>query len=205
MRRGLEWLKRHQHADGHWSLEKFYNELPGKSYPGKGNVQSDTAATGFGLLPFLGEGHTPQQGEHHETVARRRPVAGGHQKPDGELFVRAGSETRMYGHGLASIALCEAYGMTQDPHSASRRRRRSTSSSRRNTDRPAAGADAPADRADTSVVGWQVMALKSGEMAGLDGAAQTFERGQALAGRVEANRPVGRACSAIRPPRRRRR
>ena len=35
-----------------------------------------------------------------------------HQKPDGDLSADAASQ--MYSHGLATIALCEDYGMSHD-------------------------------------------------------------------------------------------
>ena len=73
----------------------------------------------------------------------------------------------MYSHGIAAIALCEAYAMTHD----------------KNLLVPAGAAInficyaqdpsgggwryQPRDRGDTSMLGWQVMALKSGYMAGL--------------------------------------
>jgi hypothetical protein len=72
----------------------------------------------------------------------------------------------MYEQGLATIALCEAFGMTADPGlrlPAQRaiqyivRAQHSGGGWRYGPDQPG----------DTSVTGWQVMALKSGEMAGL--------------------------------------
>jgi len=70
----------------------------------------------------------------------------------------------MYSHGLAAIALCEAYGMTHD----------------KQLQAPAQGSIAfivyaqdpvgggwryaPKQPGDTSAVGWQIMALKSGHM-----------------------------------------
>ena len=78
----------------------------------------------------------------------------------------------MYSHGLAAITLCEAYGLTKDSHiriaaeGAIRFIEASQSStggwhykSQTDPGEPPYG--------DTSVVGWQIMALKSAQMAGL--------------------------------------
>ena len=73
----------------------------------------------------------------------------------------------MYSHGLATIAMCEAYGLTSDP------RIKSSAQMGINyilsAQDPAGGGWRYAVRTagDTSVTGWQVMALKSGQMAGL--------------------------------------
>jgi hypothetical protein len=73
----------------------------------------------------------------------------------------------MYTHGLAAICLCEAYGLSRD---------RQIGASAQQAIHFIEGAQnkgdggwryAPGDPGDTSVVGWQVMALKSGQMAGL--------------------------------------
>jgi hypothetical protein len=97
----------------------------------------------------------------------------------------------MYGHGLASIALCEAYGMTQDPtlHGPAQkavdyivRAQHAVSGGWRYT---------PGQPADTSVVGWQLMALKSAEMAGLPVPPRTLEGVKRWLASVEANKPAG--------------
>ena len=81
----------------------------------------------------------------------------------------------MYAHGLATIAICEAYGMTADPALGK-------SAQRAINFIVAAQSDnggwryQPREGGDTSVVGWQVMALKSGQMAGLDIPAVTVYR-----------------------------
>ncbi len=71
---------------------------------------SDISGTAFGLLPFLAAGQT------HETGAYKKIINAG-------LYYSMEAETRwqlcrmaptMYEHGLASIALCECYGMTGD-------------------------------------------------------------------------------------------
>ena len=66
------------------------------------------------LLPFLGAGQTHLQGSYKKNVQAGLYYLVSRMKigPDGgDLSYDQGV---MYGHGLASIALCEAYGMTKD-------------------------------------------------------------------------------------------
>lgn len=169
VKRGLVWLVEHQYADGHWSLHQL--DPPEKKLPatsGAGGIASDTAATGLGLLPFLGSGHTHLAGEYQPVVTKAVSWLVERQKPDGNLFTDAPSNAFMYSHGIASIALCEAYGLSQDE------RLRDPAQRALNFIVAAQHAGTggwryrPGEPGDTSVVGWQVMALKSGEMAGLD-------------------------------------
>jgi len=168
VRQGLVWLAGHQHDDGHWSLDRFYNEPKGRSMPGKGSIRSDTAATGFGLLPLLANGHTHQAGEHRQTVQKALEWLLAHQKPDGELSVPGSPSTRMYAHAIATIALCEVYGMTQDPALRDPAQRAVGFILRAQHRQSGGWRYEPRTPADTSVVGWQVMALKSAQMASLD-------------------------------------
>ena len=72
-----------------------------------------TAATAIALLPFLGAGYTHTEGEYQDLVDRglyylvRRSL----RTPNGSDL----QEGTMYAQGLATIALCEAYAMTEDP------------------------------------------------------------------------------------------
>jgi hypothetical protein len=77
-----------------------------------GGAESRTAATGLGLLPFLGAGQTPERGIYREHVKRGLAWLVSAQKADGDLRSGIGN---MYSHGIASIALCEAYMLTKDP------------------------------------------------------------------------------------------
>ena len=80
----------------------------------------------------------------------------------------------MYSHGLATIAMCEAYGLTSDA------RIKTAAQLGINyivtAQDPAGGGwrYSPRTPGDTSVTGWQVMALKSGQMAGLSVPKKTF-------------------------------
>jgi hypothetical protein len=175
VRLGLDWLKNHQHDDGHWSLEKFYNETKGKNYSGKGNVHSDTAATGFALLPFLGHGQTHVSGEHQATVRKGLQWLVTHQKADGDLNVNPAANTRMYAHAIATIALCEAYGMTKESTLREPAQRAVDFIVRAQNASLGAWRYEPRNDSDTSVTGWQVMALKSGQMASLEVPPRSFE------------------------------
>ena len=171
---GLDFLARHQSADGSWSLHDF---AAGRAYenPGLAAMQSNTAGTGLALLSFLGAGYTHTDGKYRDVVARGLGYLLAHQKPDGDLFLpldpRSTQNVWLYSHGIASIALCEAYGMTREasPAAAPPWRALWISSSRPQSPDHEGGlaAHTPGHGSDTSVSGWQVMALKSGELSGL--------------------------------------
>jgi hypothetical protein len=73
----------------------------------------------------------------------------------------------MYSHGIATIALCEAYGMTGDPllRDPAQRAVDFIASARNTTD--GGWRYEPGMSGDTSVLGWQVMALASARRVGL--------------------------------------
>ncbi len=170
---GLRWLSEHQAPDGHWSLTEFHQHGRCKC-TGAGTHTNDVAATAFGLLPFLGAGQTHRptgdaNKRYASNVDRALRYLIAHQNREGGFVVQGSSNTHLYAHGLATIALCEAYALTNDP--ALRRPAQS-----------ALGYIVSAQTAeggwrydprgqtgfDTSVGGWQLMALKSGQMGGLD-------------------------------------
>lgn len=162
--RALEWLARHQNPDGSWSFDHSKNQCQGRC-ANPGNIQhGNLGATGLALLPFLGAGQTQRVGKYQRTVQMGLYYLVNNMKIDangGSLM----DEGVMYSHGICAICLCECYAMTRDP----------------NLQEPAQQAlnfivyaqdkigggwrYAPGDPGDTSVVGWQLMALKSGHMA----------------------------------------
>ena len=170
----LDWLARHQGLDGGWSLD-YHNRCKDPSCTGVGDARSDAAATAMGLLPFLAAGQTHQSRGHYQKVVKNALAwLVGHQKPTGDL---SAGGSQMYSHGLATIAMCEAYGMTND-----RALRAPAQAALRFIE---VGQDpetggwwyAHLQRGgDTSVFGWQVMALKSGLMAGLAVSPASLER-----------------------------
>ncbi len=161
--RGLAWLARHQNANGSWSLDKFHLAPKATSGPqdGLGSVYSDTAATALALMAFLGAGQTHKQGEYQDVVRAGLRWLVYSQGPDGDL--RGPGSGRMYAHGMAAIVLCEAFAMTGDDTLRVPAQRAIDFIVR--AQHPAGGwRYEPGQAGDTSIVGWQLMALQSGRL-----------------------------------------
>lgn len=162
---GLKWMSQHQAPDGHWSLDNFSQH--GKCNCADAGRQHDIAGTGFGLLPFLGAGetHKPTQGGrkqlYEKNVERGLKWLLLKQNRNGDF---GGG---MYTHGIASIAVCEAYGVTSDPMLKGPAQRAVNFIVEAQNDTGGWDYTAKGATADTSVSGWNVQALKSGQMGGL--------------------------------------
>lgn len=185
----LNWLARHQNQDGSWSLDDFSRHCKKTTCDGKGDVKSETAATAFALLPYFAAGQTHEtKGPYQLTIRRGLDWLIKSQKPDGRL----GSST-MYEHGLASIALCEAFGLSKDVRVGGPAQKALQFIEA--AQNPTSGGWHYAPRAvtagDTSVVGWQMMALKSGQMAGLKVDPKTVEGGKKFLKSVSSGKAGG--------------
>jgi hypothetical protein len=199
--RGLEWLALHQARDGSWRFDLSDCRCDG-GCRNPGTVASTTAATGLALLPFLGAGHTHLEGRHRDTVTRGLYYLMSRQQPTprgGDL-----SEGTMYGHGVATLALAEALGMTRDDA----------------LEKPLADAVRfivtaqdlhgggwrylPGQAGDTTVTAWQFAALKSASLAGvtvpsptIDGVARFLDRVQTPDGTAYGYlAPEARPCTS---------
>lgn len=172
--RALEWLAQRQQRDGTWNFDHRRGPKAGRGEnPGEA-VVAVNGATALALLPFLGAGITHKEGKYKQNVQaglvalgrrmKRERFGGSFHEPEGD----------MYSHGLASIVLCEAYGMTNDktliPYA------QQALNFIVYAQDPAGGGwrYQPREPGDTSVVGWQLMALKSGRMAFLQAPDATF-------------------------------
>ncbi len=182
---GLRWLARHQSSGGQWQLDRFSHAGDCNGQCDGEGMESNEAATALALLPFLGAGQSHKLGLYQDAVDRGLKWLVSRQRADGSLMGNGGG--RMYAHGIATIVLCEAVAMSGD-----------------NSFRPAAqraidfiaGAQHdgggwryyPGEEGDTSVVGWQLMALQSGKIAYLKVPKSAFER----AGRFLDTVKIGR-------------
>ena len=168
----LKWLAAHQDPNsGAWSLTHSIVCNGQCDHAGKRRF-SQNAATGLALMCFLGAGQTHLEGEYKQTVFKGLGFLIKNmkfQKGLGSWYVGGGGQgyDDMYAHGIASIAMCEAFGMTKDP--ALLEAAQNGVNFLAYAQNPSTGGwhYAPQGLGDTSVVGWQMMALKSAAMSGL--------------------------------------
>ena len=93
--RGLEYLAVHQQPDG-----SFDTSGP------------KTAVTGLCVMAFMGSGHTPGDGRYGPAVRRGVDYILRQFPEDG--YVGRVDGSRMYGQGIITLALAEAYGVERD-------------------------------------------------------------------------------------------
>ncbi len=165
----LYWIARHQMRDGSWSLQEYTKMCKDKSCTGAGGQESFSAATAMCVLPYFAAGQTHlSNGPFKQTIADGVYWLLSHQKPDGDLSADAsGKQSWMYSHGLATIALCECYAMSHDKNVGRAAQKAINFIQAAQNTKTGGWRYHPGDEGDTSVAGWQLMALKSAQMAGL--------------------------------------
>jgi outer membrane biosynthesis protein TonB len=174
----LDWMAANQSADGRWDADAHgagkESKIMGHDRGGAGK-KADTGVTGLALLAFLGAGESHLEGKHRENVQHGLEFLLDSQAADGSLAGDAELFAAMYCHGIATLALSEAYAMTGDE-----RLKSAVTKAINYTVRSQHSAGGwryrPGDAGDLSQFGWQVMSLKSAEMAGLPIPAETRTR-----------------------------
>lgn len=167
---GLAWLARQQLPDGSWSLQGINGE--------RAVLVTDTAATGLALLAFQGAGYSHREHKYVDVVNGGIRYLLANQKDDGDLFLPMDDESNrsvwFYSHCIAVLALCESYGMTQDPEL--REPVQKAINFLLDAQHPKRGGwrYSPQYGSDMSVTGWAMMALKSGQLANLEVPEKTF-------------------------------
>lgn len=183
---GLDWLTKHQEPDGRWDMSKHGST---KAY--------NTAGAGLALLCYYGwgikhgeYGDASKDPQHHEAVDKALAWLIEQQKPDGDL--RGSSHQHaMYCHGIAAIALCEAYALTEDP----KLKEPATLAIQfiLNAQHDAGGwRYTPGQAGDLSVTGWQLMALHSASMSGIEVPDEAFEKAKRFVDSVAYGKQGGR-------------
>jgi hypothetical protein len=165
--RGIAWLARHQREDGSWSFNHSEQCQSEGCSTGAGTM-SDTAATGLALLPILGHGYTHMEKTKYQDCVRRGIewlVA--HQQENGDLFIGPPGMAYMYSHAIGTMALCEAYGMTQDARLEGPARMAVEFIIEAQNSVTGGWRYAPGQDGDTSVFGWQIFAFRSAVIAGI--------------------------------------
>lgn len=166
----LAWLAQTQSAGGQWEARRFgagqESWINGQNRQGAG-AKADAGVTGLALLAYLGAGYTHLQGDYQETVAAALEYLLRIQDPSGHLAGNADPYAFMYCHGMACLALGEAYAMTRDKSLEPAVRRAVDYTLSAQHSQTGGWRYRPGEVGDTSQLGWQLMALMSAEHAGV--------------------------------------
>lgn len=178
----LAWLAEHQLSDGSWTFDPGdHPNCRGRCQNAGGIGHAPFGATGLALLPFLGAGNTPYEGKYKDNVRRgiQFLIKQGVKIEQGLSYMDNGT---MYSHGLCAIVLCETYTMLP-PIERSKLSGLNTAMLQslafiENAQDPSGGGwrYRPRQAGDTSVVGWQIMALKSAQIGKVKVQRVTFQR-----------------------------
>ncbi len=180
---GLEFFSHTQFNDGHWSLHRLPDGVAADP-ASLGTLHADTAATGLALLTYLGAGYTHQDEKYRDVVRRGVEWLVKHQQADGDLSYHGSDPTydpkndptHFYSQGIATIALCEAYGMTQDRELREPAQKAIDFIVKSQDPQLGGWRYEPGKGSDTSVTGWQLMALVSAQKAGLEVPEETLRK-----------------------------
>ena len=177
--RALDWFSRHQEKDGRWAIHKH-----------GGQKNHDIASTSFALLCYFGWG-----AKHNKDGPYRETVEKGvqwlmDQAKKGDFT--NGQHNGMYDHGVATLALAEAYGLTKDPSLRETLQQAvDFVVAAQNKSHGAWDYRPKSKRMDTSVSGWQLMALKSADLAGIEIPSESLRLAGVWLDRVSAGSKKG--------------
>lgn len=164
--RALEFLARTQDADGAWRA---------------GRSSKNPAVTGLAVMAFLSAGHVPGEGPYGDVVEKGVRWVLASQHPNGLIASEGGHE--MYHHGICTLMLAEAAGMTEARLAEELRPRLEKAVAiilrgQRNAGMHRGGWRYRVDGSDSdiSVTGWQVMALRAAKNLGCDVPPESIER-----------------------------
>ena len=184
---GLKWLANHQYPDGGWSYDHAQGACNGQcGQAGSLSTDCRNAATGMALLAMMGAGHTPYDGKYSENVRAgiQFLLKNSAAVPAGrDMRGKVAGNTGMYTQAIAATALCEAVAMAQHNSVLARSEKEFRKSERARQQflrsvMPAANGGVqfivqaqhqqsggwgynPRTAGDTSILGWQIMALKA--------------------------------------------
>jgi hypothetical protein len=151
--RGLRWLASVQNDDGGWSLKNYNNHRNRRN-------NSDIMATSLALLPMLGAGQTHEFGAYKQNVAAGLAWMIKNQLANGDLRAGFKGQAGLYAHGQGAIVLCEALALTGD-QTFQLPAQRAIKFIELAQHGKGGWRYTPGQAGDTSVFGWQMMALQS--------------------------------------------
>ncbi len=192
----LDWLARHQGPGGYWDSDGFSTMCPEGKCPGAGGPHFDPGVSGLATLAFLGYGETHKTPKYGHVVTGALKYLKGIQDAEGCIGARTSSHFP-YNHALGTLAMTEAYVLTQSPMFKDPAQRGVDFVLQcRNPYLAWRYGVKPGDN-DTAVTGWMVMALKSARFAGLTVDEEAFKGALAWLDKV-TDPETGRAGYAAR-------
>jgi hypothetical protein len=158
--RALVWLAEQRKDEGIWEFD--------------GSHQNDhIAATGMCLLTFLAAGETHLNRKCYSfLVAKGIEFLRSQIKDSGQF-----GDSGMYSQAIATMAICEAAGMTDDVDLKKVAKKAIDYIVRAQALNGSWGYTAGCD-GDTSIVGWQIQALQSGKLAGIGRPDSTLKKAE---------------------------
>ncbi len=150
------------------------------------------AVTGLAVMAFLSAGHVPGEGRYGATIEKGIRWILRKQQKNG--LIADNGQQEMYHHGIATLMLAEAAGMTDRELAGDVRKgvekavaillkaQRTTGADRGGWRYHVAGSDS-----DISVTGWQMMALRAAKNLGCDVHAEVIERAVEYVKRCQDN------------------
>ena len=183
---GLTWLQKIQRADGSWS----FGDVGDAGSPGSMQT-TDVGATSLALLCMLGGGNTRQTpGQYQETVTKGLAwlMKSGIRSPAGaDMRGSHQGNSGMYVQGLATICLSEAAALEPKDRELRRIALEAVRFIERSQGSDGGWKYEPRQvPGDTSVVGWQVMALQSARAGGISVSPDTFSDARKFLNFVQA-------------------
>jgi hypothetical protein len=179
--RALVFLQNNQERDGSW----------------KSRGASNPAVTSLAVMAFLSAGHVPGEGRYGEVVEKGIRWVLKRQHDNGLIATEGHHE--MYHHGISTLMLAEAAGMTQGELAKELRARlvkavQVIKNAQCTKAQPPGGWDyvsRPTQRSDMSLTGWQIMALRGAKNLGCDVPAETIDRAISFVKKCQDNRTGG--------------
>ncbi|MDA7949891.1 MAG: terpene cyclase/mutase family protein [Pirellulaceae bacterium] len=190
----LRWLAKHQLADGSWRLQFAEHEPCNGQCRHQGLSEHDTGATALALYAFLGSGQTHQEGQYKKAIENglnyllKQKRTATNTENSHKILSDFRGVGDMYSHGLATIVLCEIYTMTGD--SKYKEPAQEAINYIVYTQNPNDGGwrYTPRQPGDMTVTGWQIMALRSGQMAGMSIPPETLKRAEQFLDKMETEK-----------------
>jgi len=165
--RALVWLASVQEPEGRWGYITTNRHRRAADHP------HDMACTGLATLAFLAQGHSPAKaGPYQDNVTRALDFLISKQLDDGDLRgpMRGGGADmgNMYDQGIATFALAEAAIMSHDPKYTQAALAGAKFIVEAQNEETGGWRYIPREQGDSSVFGWQIMALHSAEQIGFE-------------------------------------